>query len=139
MIIDLGVMTLDIDIVDYIEKVEDLDQGYGIKIAFTAESSRNPRFYYFGKIKEYRPGLWSSDKKLDTEYNGYSIIFSDGLAEAVTEAVVDNEIIYLNAFNHRAYLSYIENLIEPLNQNTDLKKRDLTYNLILREIQKKNN
>jgi hypothetical protein len=47
MIIDTGRMTLEISIVEYIEKVEDEKKDYGVKIVFLAETNKEPKVVYF--------------------------------------------------------------------------------------------
>jgi hypothetical protein len=134
MVIDTGIMTLDISIIEYIEKIVDSEQGYGVKIVFLPDLKKLNRFVYFGKIREYRLGQWSDQNNIDAPRRAYSIIYSDGSATAFTKALISNKIEDLNSYiyyDHEVKRFYDE-FLNPMNLQTDLIKRDQFYDKIFK-------
>jgi len=131
MIIDTGIMTLDVSIVDYIEKVVDAEQGFGVKIVFLPEFKKVNRFVYFGKVKEYRMGEYIDSNKMKKTSGAYSIINSDGSATVHTQA------FFLNANHNLDSISFSQSdfnefFLNPMNLQTDFVKREQFYDKIFK-------
>jgi hypothetical protein len=90
MILDTGLFSLNLELVDYIEKIDDREQGYGIKIVFLQETKKAPKIHFFGLIKEYRPGEWEDDNKCRIPNRCVSIIFINGNVELMHSYAIPN-------------------------------------------------
>jgi hypothetical protein len=159
MVFDTGLFSLNLALVDYIEKIEDKEQGYGIKIVFLAETQKAPKIVFFGSVKEFRPGEWETEHKCTNPNRFVSIFSNSGTVEYMESFAIPNfkesgiskMIVLKDDYPNDPWYTSIDKINDSScnrlslfaqyymkNLQTDLMKRDEFYKMLIDQMNANN-